>query len=518
MVPSNFPDTSYESPFLLAFGNQLSQIEILRHGPSELTKDYQILELISKGPSGLVHRILERRNSCERILKILPHFPPLLFIVVDFFITISKITHPNIVHYRKVFEQEYFLCTVSDYCQVGNLSAVRGLISFSEPALGYISRSVLTGLKHLHDYDIPCLGLKPSNILVAGNGKIQLGNFGLSNPFSLTPLRSHQDVCALFKQLETFEPSLACRVPLFLAPEVLQGNSHGSRSDVWSFGLTMITLATTEYPFGIVKDPLEMIQRIMTNEPQIPPEGQWSDFFRGFVSSCCRKDVSQRPSIQSLLSHVFVSSGDKGGKEAMAECVKEYEKMLMQLDGSGMSEKPSSLNYFAQKKTGEEEREREDEKEEEVDGEYDEQTFGRFSNMSMFDTYKEKSMMTDLGSTMMTSSFARTQQHTLGGALARLGTSPTWDTATTTTFCPETWTIWVRLAEQDAVPVENVRPFSLIHDLKESIKFHQEFLFLQDYCLSQIGLVNSTGERLEASRSVNDCLGNSDTVNVILLG
>ena len=96
----------------------------------------------------------------------------------------SKMHHPNIVRVTDIFEENGTVYYVMDYINGSPLSALidrKGRLSEDE-ALGYICQ-VADALKHLHSNNCLHLDVKPQNIMVDGDGKAVLIDFGVSKQY-----------------------------------------------------------------------------------------------------------------------------------------------------------------------------------------------------------------------------------------------------------------------------------------------------------------------------------------------
>ena len=95
-----------------------------------------------------------------------------------------KMYHPNIVRVSDVFEENGTVYYAMDYIDGSPLSAIidkKGRLNEDE-ALGYISQ-VADALKHLHSNNCLHLDVKPQNIMVDGDGKAVLIDFGVSKQY-----------------------------------------------------------------------------------------------------------------------------------------------------------------------------------------------------------------------------------------------------------------------------------------------------------------------------------------------
>lgn len=93
--------------------------------------------------------------------------------------------------------------------------------------------AVLSGLDYLYvQHHIMHRDIKPSNVLVNSKGEVKICDFGVSSELV-------NSIANTFVGTSTY-----------MAPERIQGGAYSIKSDIWSFGLTILELATGNYPFA----------------------------------------------------------------------------------------------------------------------------------------------------------------------------------------------------------------------------------------------------------------------------
>lgn len=99
---------------------------------------------------------------------------------------------------------------------------------FTEKQICAIVQQVVDGLVYMHNASMPIChrDIKAANILLNDRGEIKLADFGISAQISQTML-----------QLKTQVGS-----PYWMAPEVLADELYDLRVDIWSVGITGITV------------------------------------------------------------------------------------------------------------------------------------------------------------------------------------------------------------------------------------------------------------------------------------
>merc|ERR1719209_1082374 len=163
-----------------------------------------------------------------------------------------------------------------------------------EPVLGKIAFSVVSALHYLHTkLKVIHRDVKPSNILVNTKGEVKMCDFGISGYLVDSVAKTIDAGCKPYMAPERIDPPIA-------------GEGYNVRSDVWSFGITLVEIAEGKFPFKIWSSPFEQLKQVVAGPaPSLSP-GKFSDSFNDFVSKCLCKKVDERASYSQLLEHSFV--------------------------------------------------------------------------------------------------------------------------------------------------------------------------------------------------------------------
>lgn len=153
---------------------------------------------------------------------------------------------------------------------------------------------ILQGLVHLHSFDSPVIhrDLKCDNIFVNGHlGQVKIGDFGLS-----AILRDSQHANCIVG------------TPEFMAPEIYS-EKYDERVDVYSFGMCMLEMLTSEYPYTECSNRFQIYKKVTTGKkPEAFYRIQDAEA-RQFVAKCL-EDASTRPSAHELMFHPFLALDD----------------------------------------------------------------------------------------------------------------------------------------------------------------------------------------------------------------
>ncbi|CAO2630930.1 Dual specificity mitogen-activated protein kinase kinase 7 [Lemmus lemmus] len=81
------------------------------------------------------------------------------------------------------------------------------------------------------------------------------------------------------------------------------------RADVWSLGISLVELATGQFPYKNCKTDFEVLTKVLQEEPPLLPGHMgFSGDFQSFVKDCLTKDHRKRPKYNKLLEHSFIKT------------------------------------------------------------------------------------------------------------------------------------------------------------------------------------------------------------------
>lgn len=189
-------------------------------------------------------------------------------------------------------------------CVADTVDSVTGVLKkrkkyygrLSEEAAKGIGAEILLGLKHLHKRGIVYRDLKPENILITKEGRIKIGDFGLSKNLHLNNSGS--------KYLRT---GSVCGTRNYLPPEMLYGKPYSMEADMWSFGVMLYRVICGCFPFDAARTK-EVFKLVRNSHPLLPavltPEA------RSLLGKLLSKSPEDRLNIDGAMNHPFFSSVD----------------------------------------------------------------------------------------------------------------------------------------------------------------------------------------------------------------
>jgi serine/threonine protein kinase len=144
-----------------------------------------------------------------------------------------QVSHPNVCRVFDIGETDGALFLTMEYVDGEDLaSVVRRIGRLSPDKATEIARQICAGLAAAHERGVIHRDLKPANVMLDGDGKIRITDFGLAG------------IAASIKAEEA-----RAGTPAYMAPEQLAGREVTTRSDIYSLGLVLYEILTGKRAF-----------------------------------------------------------------------------------------------------------------------------------------------------------------------------------------------------------------------------------------------------------------------------
>lgn len=156
---------------------------------------------------------------------------------------LESIDHPRIVKLIDRFCAGSNLNLIFEYVPGGTLRDIlterqRKSSFFLENELFKFFKDITDGVEVLHDLNVIHRDLKPDNILVDGDNRLKICDFGTSKI-----LPKHESSVLKHTEMGTWS---------YMAPEIVKQKPYDKKSDVWSLGVIMLEMAILKHPYGSV--------------------------------------------------------------------------------------------------------------------------------------------------------------------------------------------------------------------------------------------------------------------------
>lgn len=93
----------------------------------------------------------------------------------------------------------------------------------------------------------------------------------------------------------------------YMSPERIDGKEYSFPSDVWAFGLSLVTLALGKLPIDTAGGYWTILHNIRDAPPPSLPADMFSEECRDFVSRCLKRNPEERATCAELLKHPFLN-------------------------------------------------------------------------------------------------------------------------------------------------------------------------------------------------------------------
>jgi eukaryotic-like serine/threonine-protein kinase len=243
---------------------------------------YKILEKLGEGGMGVVYKAQDTKLDRFVALKFLPPHVAASSDDKARFLqeakAVASLAHPNICTIHSVEEEDGKAFIVMEYVEGKTLKEMDQKIPLKQAV--EIGTQIADGLAAAHEKGIVHRDIKPDNIMIRKDGRVQIMDFGLAK------LRG---VSRLTKEGTTVGTAG------YMSPEQVQGLETDHRTDIFSLGVVLYEMFAGESPFkGIHEtaityeivnvDPLPL----STVKPDMDPQ------LDSIVLECLAKEPSER--------------------------------------------------------------------------------------------------------------------------------------------------------------------------------------------------------------------------------
>lgn len=253
---------------------------------------YQLLEKIGSGGMGEVYKARDLRLNRVVAIKVLPPdkvaSPDRKRRFIQEAQAASALQHPNIITVFDIDEENGVNYIVMEYVDGKTVDA---LIPRNGMRLGEALKTaipVADGLARAHAAGIVHRDVKPSNIMVASDGRVKILDFGLAK---LTERSESSEGDATRPALPRTQDGAILGTISYMSPEQAEAKTLDGRSDIFSFGALLYEMLTGRRAFQA--DSLaSTLSAILKEEPK-PIENLPAEVDR-ILRRCLKKDPARR--------------------------------------------------------------------------------------------------------------------------------------------------------------------------------------------------------------------------------
>lgn len=212
---------------------------------------YRILDALAKGGMGEVYAAEDTRLHRRVALKTLPQNlgkdPERRKRFERETRAIAALSHPNIVTIYSIEEADGFHFYTMELVEGRTLTELIPKKGFPLSRFMDLAIPITDALSAAHQQGITHRDVKPDNVMVCGDGRVKVLDFGLAK------LRGEEDQGLLSQtQMPTLDVTGEGRILgtlAYMSPEQAEGRQVDQRSDVFSLGVLLYEMATGQLPF-----------------------------------------------------------------------------------------------------------------------------------------------------------------------------------------------------------------------------------------------------------------------------
>ncbi|NHW48904.1 Stk1 family PASTA domain-containing Ser/Thr kinase [Paenarthrobacter sp. MSM-2-10-13] len=265
---------------------------------------YTVRSRLARGGMSTVYLATDQRLERDVALKVLhPHLandPTFLERLSREAKAAASLSHPHIVGVLDQGEDGHIAYLVMEYVKGHTLRDTLGEQGPLPPRLALaLIDPVIEGLAAAHRSGLIHRDVKPENVLIADDGRIKVGDFGLARAIS-----ANTSTGALIGTVA------------YLAPELVLGQPADARSDIYSAGIMLYEMLTGKQPY-VGDSPIQVAYKhvnAVVGRPSDAAPGLAEDLDE-LVQWCTSVDAENRPvdgaALLTELRHIRTTLSDE---------------------------------------------------------------------------------------------------------------------------------------------------------------------------------------------------------------
>jgi serine/threonine protein kinase len=283
----------------------------------EVIGRYRLLNQIGKGAMASIYRARDETLGRDVAIKVLhTHLADRQEHIQRFVReahALAHLPHPNIVQIYDFGTDGDLHYIVSEFVDGKDLSQVLTVVDpFPVPIATLIILQLLEAIDYAHKHGIIHRDIKLENVILGSDGIVKLTDFGIAHIFEWDKMTL---------------PGALIGSPYYMAPEIIEGKSAESGSDIFSAGVLFYRLITGRFPFP-GNNPAQVLRSILRDSPQ-PPHKLLSVVDRElsrYILECINKRPDERIGAEKLKTELLKYIGPLSIRDVYAELRDFYLK------------------------------------------------------------------------------------------------------------------------------------------------------------------------------------------------
>ena len=256
---------------------------------------YKILNELGEGGFGKAYKVQNKIDKNIYVIKrinIKSKTPEELKTIENEALILKQINNEYIVKYIDSFIDNDHFNIVMEYCDNKDLKSFINTHKnnnelINEEVIYNIILDICYGIKEIHSKNLIHRDLKPENLFISKDYKIKIGDFGISKQLINTVNYANTNK-------GTYN---------YMAPEIINGEKHNLKVDIWSLGCILYELLTLNLCFGCVFIG-GLIQDINKNNHGTIDTNIYNKEWQNIIDLLLKKDYHERPEIDEVINKI----------------------------------------------------------------------------------------------------------------------------------------------------------------------------------------------------------------------
>lgn len=226
--------------------------------------------------------------------------------------------HENIVKFDHIQEFQHYIVMGIEYAAGGTVAELRKAVKrLEDEDCARLVKSILLGLKHIHNNNYVHRDIKPSNIVLKNATdyqSVKLVDFGLAVKY-----QTRQGI------------DENCGTLVYQAPEQMAGGQvYGKSVDLWAVGFIMYELLKGKHPLWAKNETVESYKKKVMNFTGLRYNSRFSPMAKNLIEKLCHPKPSLRYTVDQALQHPWIT---RDFKSEIPRTHFEQNMFLDELDG-----------------------------------------------------------------------------------------------------------------------------------------------------------------------------------------
>jgi Protein kinase domain/Concanavalin A-like lectin/glucanases superfamily/Domain of Unknown Function (DUF1080) len=286
---------------------------------------FRLMRQLGRGGMGVVWLAFDERLQEAVALKFLPPEVAADAMALDDLRRETRksrrLTHPNIIRIHDLYEAPDEPAFISmEYVEGSNLTALRlenEQRCFTWAVVAPLALQLCQALEYAHGEKVVHRDLKPANVMLDGDGRLKLADFGIAGTISDSASR----ISARFSTSGTLA---------YMSPQQMNGERPSVKDDIYSLGATLYELLTSRPPFNGGDIPYQVRNVAPTPMTERLAEFEITNAIPGSASAlimaCLAKEAAQRPqSARAVMERIQSSYEGDVSPAGLAQAVAAAE-------------------------------------------------------------------------------------------------------------------------------------------------------------------------------------------------